>query len=175
MEKEYFIKLHDDSILEFKLISEDVFDEMVKQEGWVEYPEILKIQNTVCFKSAYTNGKEFVSLINDVKKDNAIFSKDKLFFQLLKDRVLVFFGERKYNPDDAHFMLMYYNEKTSAILRNHKIKKISGDLGKEEGYYEIDDGRYMYMFEDGRSEVFMNLRDMEILQDFIGRPMKFSV
>lgn len=172
MEKEYFIKLHDDSILEFKLISEDVFDEMVKQEGWVEYPEILKIQNTVCFKSAYTNGKEFVALINDVKKDNAILSKDKLFFQLLKDRVLVFFGERKYNPDDAHFMLMIPKEKVDTLFMNHTKTQI---YAAAEKYYKLDDGRCLILFNDGGAEVFMNLRDMEILKDFIGSPMKFSV
>lgn len=175
MEKEYFVKLHDDSILEFKLISQDLFDKMITQDGWVEYPEVLKIQNTLRFRSAYTNGTEYVALTKDVKKDNAILTKDRLFFQLLKKRELVFYGERNYNPDDAHFMLMYYNEQTSEIQRNHKIKKIKGDMNVKEGYYEIDDGRYMFMFEDGRAEVFMNLRKMEILQDFIGNPIKFSV
>lgn len=63
MEKEYFVKLHDDSILEFKLISQDLFDKMIKQDGWVEYPEVLKIQNTLRFRSAYTNGTEYVGLM----------------------------------------------------------------------------------------------------------------
>ena len=65
-------------------------------------------------------------------------------------------------------MLMYYIEKTSIILKNHKIKKIKGDSKEQEGYYEIDDGRYLFLFNDGRAEVFMNFKDMEILESIIG-------
>ncbi len=168
MEKEYSVKLYDDSIIEFKLISKDIFDDLVKQEGWKEYPEALEFECSLVFIKAYTNGTEYIALMDDKIKENAIYFKNEFFFELLKTNELVFFGERKYNPDEAHFMLMYYNEKTSVLLKNHNIKKIKEETKSKEGYYEIDDGRYMYLFEDERAEVFMNFRDMEILEDVIG-------
>ena len=115
-----------------------------------------------------TNGSEYIALMKKNIKQNAVVCQDEMFFSLLKEPELVFFGERKYDPDSFHYMLMYYIEKTSIILKNHKIKKIKGDSKEQEGYYEIDDGRYLFLFNDGRAEVFMNFKDMEILESIIG-------
>ena len=168
MEKEYSVKLYDDSVVEFKLISKDVFDELLTHQGWVEYSDPFTYECSLVFTKAYTNGSEFIALKEKNIKENAVYSRNEAFFNLLKENELVFFGERKYDPDSFHYMLMYYIEKTSIILKNHKIKKIKGDSKEQEGYYEIDDGRYLFLFNDGRAEVFMNLKDMEILESIIG-------
>ena len=44
MEKEYSVKLYDDSVVEFKLISKDVFDELLTYQGWSEYLYPLQFQ-----------------------------------------------------------------------------------------------------------------------------------
>ena len=168
MEKEYSVKLYDDSVVEFKLISKDVFDELLTHQGWLEYLYPLQFQCSLPFVKAYTNGSEYIALMKKNIKQNAVVCQDEMFFSLLKEPELVFFGERKYDPDSFHYMLMYYIEKTSIILKNHKIKKIKGDSKEQEGYYEIDDGRYLFLFNDGRAEVFMNLKDMEIFESIIG-------
>ena len=168
MEKEYSVKLYDDSVVEFKLISKDIFDELLTHQGWVEYPQPLQFQCSLPFVKAYTNGSEYIALMEKNIKQNAVVCQDEMFFSLLKEPELIFFGERKYDPDSFHYMLMYYIEKTSIILKNHKIKKIKGDSKEQEGYYEIDDGRYLFLFNDGRAEVFMNFKDMEILESIIG-------
>ena len=38
----------------------------------------------------------------------------------------------------------------------------------EEKYYELDDGRYMIVFNDGVAEVFMNINDMKIMDEITG-------
>ena len=62
MEKEYSVKLYDDSVVKFKLISKDVFDELLTHQGWVEYSDPFTYECSLVFTKAYTNGSEFIAL-----------------------------------------------------------------------------------------------------------------
>ncbi|MBQ5383495.1 MAG: hypothetical protein IIU46_03460 [Treponema sp.] len=79
MEKEYSVKLYDDSVVEFKLISKDVFDELLTHQGWVEYSDPFTYECSLVFTKAYTKGSEFIALkkihscpINRPKNQKAI-------------------------------------------------------------------------------------------------------
>ncbi|MBR4248171.1 MAG: hypothetical protein IKQ13_14425 [Treponema sp.] len=167
MEKEYSVKLYDDSVVKFKLISKDVFDELLTHQGWVEYLYPLQFQCSLPFVKAYTNGSEYIALMKKNIKQNAVVCQEEMFFSLLKEPELVFFGERKYDPDSFHYMLMYNEDKVATLFNNHTKKQIEG-FSTVEKYYELDDGRYAIVFNDGGAEVFMNFKDMEILESIIG-------
>ncbi len=167
MEKEYSVKLYDDSVVEFKLISKDVFDELLTHQGWGEYSDPFTYECSLVFTKAYTNGTEFIALKEKNIKENAVYTRNEAFFNLLKENELVFFGERKYDPDSFHYMLMYNEDKVATLFNNHTKKQIEG-FSTVEKYYELDDGRYAIVFSDGGAEVFMNFKDMEILESIIG-------
>ena len=167
MEKEYSVKLYDDSVVEFKLISKDVFDELLTHQGWIEYSYPFTYECSLVFTKAYTNGSEFIALKEKNIKENAVYSRNEAFFNLLKENELVFFGERKYDPDSFHYMLIYNENKVATFFNNHTKKQIEG-FSTAEKYYELDDGRYAIVFNDGGAEVFMNFKDMEILESIIG-------
>lgn len=90
MKKEYSVKLYDDSVVEFKLISKDVFDELLTHQGWIEYLYPLQFQCSLPFVKAYTNGSEFIALKEKNIKENAVYSRNEAFFNLLKENELFF-------------------------------------------------------------------------------------
>ena len=64
-------------------------------------------------------------------------------------------------------MLMYNEDKVATLFNNHTKKQIEG-FSTDEKYYELDDGRYAIVFNDGGAEVFMNFKDMEIFENITG-------
>ena len=77
MEKEYSVKLYDDSVVEFKLISKDVFDELLTHQGWIEYSDPFTYECSLVFTKAYTNGTEFIALKEKNIKENAGIERKK--------------------------------------------------------------------------------------------------
>ena len=65
MEKKYFFKLYDDTIIDFKLISKDVFKELIKRENWTEYTEHLTDKCSMPLLRAYKNKSEYLAIIRN--------------------------------------------------------------------------------------------------------------
>ena len=168
MEKKYFFKLYDDTIIDFKLISKDVFKELIKRENWTEYTEHLTDKCSMPLLRAYKNKSEYLAIIRDNNSTGyAIYCTNEIFFRLLEKNILIFFSNSESDLSSLSYMLIASEAEVETIKKKHRMNQFSNPT-TEEKYYELDDGRYMIVFNDGVAEVFMNIKDMKIMDDITG-------
>lgn len=168
MEKKYILKLYDDTIIDFKLISKDVFEELLRRENWTEYTEHLTDKCSMPLLRAYKNKSEYLAIIRDNNSAGyAIYCLNEIFFRLLEKNILIFFSNSESDLSSLSYMLIASETEVETIKKKHSMNLFSNPTA-EEKYYELDDGRYMIVFNDGVAEVFMNINDMKIMDEITG-------
>lgn len=168
MEKKYIFKLYDDTIIDFKLISKDVFEELLRRENWTEYTEHLTDKCSMPLLRAYKNKSEYLAIIrNNDSTGYAIYCTNEIFFRLLEKNILIFFSNSESDLSSLSYMLIASESEVETIKKKHRMNLFSNPTA-EEKYYELDDGRYMIVFNDGVAEVFMNINDMKIMDEITG-------
>lgn len=83
------------------------------------------------------------------------------------DSSLIFFSNAGSDLSSLSYMLIASEPEVEVIKKKHCMNQIS-DPAADEKYYELDDGRYMIIFNDGFAEVFMNIEDMKIMDEITG-------
>lgn len=168
MEKKYILKLYDDTIIDFKLISKDIFEELLRRENWTEYTEHLTDKCSMPLLRAYKNKSEYLAIIRDNNSTGyAIYCTNEIFFHLLEKNILIFFSNSESDLSSLSYMLIASEAEVETIKKKHRMNQFSNPKA-EEKYYELDDGRYMIVFNDGVAEVFMNINDMKIMDEITG-------
>lgn len=165
MKENFYVKLHNDKLLEFRYVYTKIIDSLLSKESWAELSEYENKKTTIPFSFVGTNGKDYVAKCKtkSLSQYGFIFSND-LFLKLISENKLVFFTPPKCNFERIFFMEILSNEEICILKKNHLFYRIMEEK-KFEKYYKSEDNRFLMEFNDGTGELFMTMEDLKAMDD----------
>lgn len=168
MEKEYFLKNHNDEVFSFRLISKDIYEKMYSNGLWTESAKHCNVKCSMPMETVYVQDGKFLGIMKENNYQGyAIYCTNELFFYLLESNELIFFNEDNSDLLSLNYMLICSKNEVETIKKNHNLTQF-GNFFCDEKYYKTDDGRCMILFDDGIAEVFMSLEDLQMMDRITG-------
>lgn len=139
MENLDFIKLADDRIFEFKVLTKTEVEELMNNNNFMLYPYSTVVDCSFPMSKIYSDGHSYVGLY-DLKHLNSygLYCKDIYFIELIsKNKITVF------SPDDIRSFVYQYLTKSECEKLKESHEMVLLHDGDDDKAYQLKDGRIL--------------------------------